>query len=326
MLLNKDGEVKLLRLFGRFSIIIAFSALLLNAQSFKEFKKAQDKSFSSYQDERDNAFNGYLKEEWKAYKAYKGTPLYDKPKPVNIKSARPQQIKSVGPQVSINIKKVLHVEPKPFQKSIVIKEKEIQPVPADVSFDFYGTILGFDIDDRLKNTKFFPQNQEGISNFFNGVATSEYEDFIDEIKNVSKAMNLNDWGTYLLVLEISNQIHTNQDNVNLLSWFIFNKLGYAVKVGLAGSHIVLMHYSDKIIYSTPSYKFSDKKYYVVSRYNQGSAGRLYSYKQDYPDATMALDLSIKTLPNFSSDMKTKKLSFKEHGKTYNLNLSITKIL
>jgi hypothetical protein len=132
-------------------------------------------------------------------------------------------------------------------------------------------------------------------------------------------MNLNDWGVYLLVLDVSKRIHSNHDNSNLLSWFIFNKLGYAVKVGLAKRHIVLMHYSKKTIYATPNYNFSNKKFYVVSNYSKGSVGRLYSYKQNYPGATKPLDLSLKTLPNFMSKMKKKTLSFKDYGKTYKVS-------
>lgn len=336
MLLKKDGEQTLLRLFGHFSIVLLLGASALSAQSFEDFKRSQAKSFTKYKDERDNAFNKYLKQQWEAYNVYKGTPLYEKPKPREIAPAKPTKIKSVGPKISIKIKKTKHIEPKPPQSFIVFKEpeikeervepkievlkpKKIEAVSKDISFDFYGTTLGFDVPSGVKSAKFYPQNKEGITSFFDSAASSDYENFLDEIKRVSKEMNLNDWGVYLLVLDISNHIHSNQDNSNLLSWFIFNKLGYAVKVGLAKRHIVLMHYSKKTIYSTPNYIFSNKKFYVVANYSKGSVGRLYSYEKNYPDADKPLDLSLKTLPNFMSKMKKKTLSFKEYGKTYKVS-------
>jgi len=312
---------------------------VLSAQSFEDFKRSQAESFAKYKDERDNAFNKYLKQQWEAYNVYKGTPIYEKPKPREITPAKPKKIKSVGPKVSIKVKKVKHVEPKPVQKFILFKKPEVKEVPEkekekvkkeipekvvvsvskDISFDFYGSPLAFDIPNGIKKAKFYPQNQKGIRNFFDSAASSEYKSFLNEIKRISTVMNLNDWGTYLLVLEISNHIHSNQDNSNLLSWFIFNKLGYAVKVGLAKRHIVLMHYSKKIIYSTPSYNFSNNKFYVVSNYSKGSVGRLYSYKQNYPGADRPLDLSLKLLPNFPSNMKKKTLLFKEDDKTYKVS-------
>ncbi|EDZ61205.1 hypothetical protein SMGD1_0365 [Sulfurimonas gotlandica GD1] len=212
------------------------------------------------------------------------------------------------------------ITPKKKEVEIVkVEPKKVEVVSKDISFNFYGTPLGFDVPTGIKSAKFYPQSQEGITNFFDSAASSEYENFLGEIKRVSNEMNLNDWGIYLLVLDISNSVHSNQDNSNLLSWFIFNKLGYAVKIGLAQRHIILMHYSKKIIYATPNYNFSDKKFYVVSNYNKGSVGRLYSYKQNYPGATKPLDLALNTLPNLTSKMKKKTLSFEDFGKTYNVS-------
>ncbi|WP_321777865.1 hypothetical protein [Sulfurimonas sp.] len=269
---NKDGEPKLFRLFGHFSLVLFLSTSLFSAQSFSEFKNSQVKSFSKYKDEKDNAFNSYLKEQWKAYNVFKGTPLYEKPKPKTIAKAPSKPIKSVGPKVSIKVEKVKFVEPKPAQKFIIykapkkkipkkeivivikkqetkkeIKKEVVQPivVSKDISFDFYGSYLGFDIPTGIKKAKFYPQNQKGISNFFDSAASSDYDNLINDIKKVSKNMNLNDWGVYLLILKISSEVHHAKDNSNLLSWFIFNKLGYAVKVGLAQRHIVLLHYSKK---------------------------------------------------------------------------------
>jgi hypothetical protein len=326
---------------------------VLSAQSFEDFKRSQAESFTKYKDERDNAFNKYLKQQWEAYNVYKGEPLYEKPKPREIPTAEPVKIKSVGPKISIKVKKIEYVEPKPVQeKEKIVKEEivvpkkvtpkeeiklvEVQPkkvepkkvviVSKDINFDFFGSKLGFDVPTGIKNAKFYPQNQEGITNFFDSAASSEYESFINEIKKVSDVMNLNDWGVYLLVLDIANNVHKDKDNSNLLSWFIFNKLGYAVKVGLADRHIVLMHYSKKTIYSTPNYNFSDKKFYVVASYAKGSVGRLYSYKQNYPGADKPMDLSIKTLPNFMSDMKQKTLSFSDYGRKYDVSFEYNKNL
>jgi len=344
---NKVGEPKLFKLFGHFSLALLISTSVLSAQGFEDFKRSQADSFKKYKDERDNAFNKYLTQQWKAYNVYKGTPLYEKPKPKTIAPAKPKKILSVGPKVSLKIKSVEHVEPEPVQKFIVIEEPvsmaakpkveepEIQAqkvivvvapvkeapkvIKKDIVLNFYGTPLGFDIPQGMKNAKYYPQNQKGITNFFDMAASSEYTNLIAEISRVSKVMNLNDWGVYLLVFDISNTIFSNKDDAKLLSWFIFNKLGYAVKVGLAQKHVVLMHYSKKTIYSTPNYKFGKNKFYVVANYGKGNVGQLYSYKQNYPGAEKALDLSMKTLPNFSSDMKSKTLSFKEFGNSYSVS-------
>lgn len=348
---NRAGEQKSLKQFGRFSLIILLSTSILFAGSFEDFKKQQYESFDNFKDEKDAEFNKYLKQEFKAYMANQGITVYEKAKPKHIPTAAPIKSKSVGPKTIIKIKNIKHVEPKIIE---VIKSKEkIEPkaselieitslvdsnitksakyidtndtkeeeIKKDLYLSFYGSTLGFSIPSEIKNAQFIPKNQKGIMSFFQTAASSEYEVLIEDINNVKNGMQLNDWGMYLLVLEISNNIFSSPDESKLLSWFIFNKLGYAVKVGLAKNHVVLMHYSKKTIYSTPSYTFSKKNFYVVSNYDKGSVGRVYTYRQNYPDADKALDLSMKTLPSFTSNMKDKTLSFSDLSKEYKINYS-----
>ncbi|EQB40655.1 hypothetical protein M947_02270 [Sulfurimonas hongkongensis] len=320
---NKDGEPKSFKPLGHFSLLVASFLLtlpLLGAGNFEDFKRFQAQSFSKYKDERDNAFNKHLKSQWEAYNAYKGTPLYEKPKSKVLPDAQLVKPKSVGPKVSIEIKSPKDLttykkdEKKEKKPQIVAKET----VKKDINFEFFGTAVSFDIAKGMKSARFYPQNKDGILSFFNSCASSDYDTLIREIKRESSVMNLNDWGLYLLVLEISKQVHQNQDDANMLSWFLFNKLGYAVKVGLANNHVVLMHYSEKIIYDTPNYIFDNKKYYVISNYAKGSAGRLYSYKQDYPEATKPLDLALKSLPKFDELLKSKTLHFENYSREYTL--------
>jgi hypothetical protein len=319
---NKVGEVKLFSLFGHFSLLLVLGFITLSAQSFEDFKSSQSKSFQTYKDERDNAFNNYLKQHWKAYSVQDSNPLYEKPKPKKIISAKVKPTKSVGPKITIKIKKPVQIEP----EQTVIKKPKVTVKQKDINFDFYGTNLEFDIPSGIKKANFYPQNQKGIANFFSSAASSEYEFFILKIQKISKNMKLNDWGTYLLVMKISNMIYSDPDNSKLLSWFIFNKMGYAVKIGLAETHVVLMHYSKKVIYSTPNYSFGKKKYYVISNYAKENTGRIFSYKQDYPGSTKPLDLSLETLPNLKLKMMNKTLEFEQFGDVYSVPFQYNKNL
>jgi hypothetical protein len=302
----------------------------LNAQqSFKDFKKSQAQSFQTYKDERDTAFNKYLKQEWEAYNSLEPVPLYEKPKPLEMDAAKPQEVEPVGPKIAIKIKEKEDVADlsKEQESQIVIKPlDEEKSRQKDISFDFYGSYLGFNIPISIKNANFHPATQIGIANFFNSMALSEYETLVSEIDKTSKAMNLNDWGIYLLVTKISDKATTNQDNSRLLSWFLFNKLGYAVKAALTNKRIVLMHYSQKVIYATPNYSFEDKKYYVVSEYAKDDVRRVYSYRQEYPGATKPLDLSLETLPNFKENLESKTLSFSHFENSYHIPITYNKNL
>ena len=317
---NRDGEQKSYSPLGLFSLVFLLCFTTLSANSFEDFKRTQSKSFTKYKDERDSAFNNYLKQEWQEYLKHTDVELYEAPKPREIIPAKVEQIKSVGPRITIEEKKD---DKKSFIPKQTIIKKEIKK---DVLFDFFGSKIGFNIDENLKGARYFPQNKKGILNFFNVVASSEYENIISSIKSISKRLDLNDWGVYQLVIKLSKNIYPNQDDRNLFSWFVFNKLGYSVKVALSQRHTVLLFYSKKVIYATPNYSFSNKKYYVVSNYAKGSVGKLYSYEQNYPDAQKDLDLSMKKIPNFALDIKQKELSFKDYGKTYKIDFKYNKNL
>jgi hypothetical protein len=323
---NKDGVQKLFKLFGLFSLTIVLSSSLLSGASFEDFKRSQAQSFQKYKDEKDAAFNKFLEAQWKAYNAQKGFDLYKEPKPTKIPQARPQEAKKVGPKVNIKVPKIVQKPkdepvvvtkeiPKVIQKPVEVK-KPVIIKKADISFDFFGSLVSFDVSKGLKEANFQPRSQKGIANFFSKVATSENVTLLQDIKSVKKDLELNDWGLYLLVHDLSKKVYKNSDNAKLLAWFIFNKLGYAVKVGLANKHVVLLHYSDKTIYSTPNYKFGKDKFYVVSNYAKGRVGRLYSYEQNYPGSDKPLDLSLKNLPKFVQDTKTKELGFNDSGSEF----------
>ncbi len=316
---NKDGGQLLSKLFGLFSLVlIVVSATQLSAGTFENFKRMQAESFNKYKDERDNAFTKYLKEEWSAYQAFKGKNLYEEPKPTKLPKKKLVSIKKVGPKIDIKVIKKIPQELPKKPPSIVIVKKRNQN---DLNIDFFGSHYSFNVPKGLKKSIFFPRDTKGVRNFFNGAAGSNYEELIEEINNIKNKMKLNDWAVYLLVNKISQKAHQNPDNANLMAWFIFNKLGYAVKVGLAHKHIVLMYYSKKDIYSTPSYSFKKKKFYVIANYAKNGVGRLYSYPQDYPDANKPLDLSLKVLPKFEDAMQYKDLSFTEGAKKYSIGFN-----
>jgi len=323
--INKVGGLKLSKRFGLFSLICLLVSSTLVAGNFENFKRTQNSAFSKYRDEKDVAFNNYLKAPWQEYIAKESKPLYERQKPKSITPTLQKKIKSVGPRVNIKLQnKVQRPQEKP---TVTLPTAQITQNAKDINLMFFGQEIGIDVDMRFKNAKFYPQNQSGISNFFDILASSDYEATLRDIKTISKKLVLNDWGIYLLVNSLSSTLFFNPDDKKLFSWFIFNKLGYEVKIGLGGKHVVLMHYSEKIIYSTPNYSFNKKRFYVISSYaRKSSNNKLYTYKQSYPDAIKPLDLSLKVLPNFEQDVKSKTISFEQFGVVYKASYKYDKNL
>ena len=317
---NKAGEQNLYNLFGHFSLLLIISVLssTISAESFSEFKKSQTDLFNNYKNEHDKTFNKYLKSNWEGYSSKKPLSFYEAPKPVSILPTIEKRVKRLGPKVQM--KTDVDKKEKSEAKTIAIVIVDKQSIePRDMYINFFGTKLGFDIPEGIVVSKFYPQNQKGIENFFNNTALVEYEPFIASINSTIKELNLNDWGKYLLVKKISEKIFEGVDDSRLLSWFIFNKLGYSVRVGLANKHVIVMFNSDKPIYATPHYSIGKKMFYAVSEYAKPSVGKVYTYNHDYPDSSSSFDLSMKTLPKLSKNIKSKTLSFKQYSKKYDID-------
>lgn len=309
---NKGGVQKLFKLSGRSrnTFLLLLCAASLQAESFADFKTAQVKSFAKYADPRDNGFDAYLKEQFKEYKAYGGTALYEEPKPKTIEAAKPENVVALGPKVFITL---------PSSQEVIQEKKPLLSGEKQESvFDFYGTTLAFHVNDKLKKANFSPQTQEGIAAFFASLAASEYKSLLRNINAVKEELGLNDWGVYLLVTKLSQKAYEKEDAANLFAWFIFNKLGYNAKVGLANKHIVLMLHSEKKIYDTPNFRFGDKKFYVISHYAKANISSVYTYEKSYPNATKALDLSLKKLPILNEKPMSKTLHFTQNGKLFEL--------
>ncbi|MDQ7042386.1 MAG: hypothetical protein Q9M34_02535, partial [Sulfurimonas sp.] len=305
MLLNKVGELKHYRRFGLSSLVYIFLTSSLLAGSFEDFKSVESSAFKKYRDKDDIKFTTYLKEKWQEYTAKESPALYEKQKPKHITPARERKIKDLGPRVNIKIPKVKE-EIKTDKKPILVEKKN-----KDIYINYFGQELGFSIDETIRDAQFYPQNQTGIAKFFDRMALSEYEQTLSEIEEVQENLKLNDWGLYQLVEQLSKAIYSSPDSQKLFSWFLFNKLGYEVKIGLGAKHVLLMHYSKKIIYATPHYTFGDKKFYVISSYSKSIHEKIYTYKQNYPNANRALDLGLYELPNFKKNLEYKTLSFKQ---------------
>ena len=303
---HRVGQVRLLMLFGHFSIFFLFITSL-NASTFENFKRQQEDSFAKYSSKADKEFKKYLDRQWIGFELFDAKHIYKERKPKYILSRNPKEIIDVGPKVDINLDKNL------------LKEQEI-PIKLlkskDYEFDFFGLSVGFNVDDKIKKAKFYPRNQYGVSKFFETLASSDYTYIVSSIKKIGTDYQLNDWAIYLLVTKLSNKIFKNRDEADIFSWFIFNKLGLDVRLGIAKKHIVLSFYTKQNIYEMPSYKFNSRRYYVLSQYSKDNAKNLYSYEHEYPNKVRAFDFSLPKLPKFPKDILSKELKFHRFSKDY----------
>ena len=315
MLQIRIGELKLLNLFGLFSVGLLFFTSSIYAKTFENFQTSKikhisnTKTFENFQTIQLKSIGGaelFSNQQWNSYEPIVVKKLYEKKKPKIISSQREREIKDVGPKVRIVI-----------SRKKVYKKINLKVIPKDITIDFFSTILSFNIPDGLINAKFYPQTQKGIENFFNKASYTEYNYIISELEEIKRVMNLNDWGLYLLVDKISNKIFPKKDNSKLFTWFIFNKMGYSVRAGILRKHILLVFKTKQNINYTQCYKINNELFYVLDA--NADKGVIYTYLKDSQDINKVFDLSLKELPNLNLDIRSKDLIFKLEAKQYSFN-------
>ncbi len=333
MQLNKDGELNSYRLSGLSSalaLLLLLGASSNAAQSYEEYLKSQNESFKQYRDARDAEFHGYLKEQWKEFKLFKGEKLYEKPKPKKLPAAKKIESEKVGPKVFIKPKKIVRKVLKKEPKAVKKVDKNIEKISTPIividkdTFMFFKTQISISVPKNIQNYKYDKVSQEDVSAFFDIAVESDYEKSIEEIKKVVNDLKLNDWGLYQLLTQVSKDKINDKNTQVSYRWFVFNKLGYASKIALQDSRLLLLNYSSNVIYSTPNYTFSKKNYYAIDYYNSTSLGQIRTYKNDYPKASKALDLSLKNLPLLSMDKKVRKIIFNDGIKKHKIDLPYNK--
>jgi hypothetical protein len=287
----------------------------VHAGDFEDFKRVQNAAFSEYKDKKDKAFESYLKSQWSEYQAFAATPLYKKEKPKTIQVAEKKSVAALGPNIHLLLKTT---------KKTVPKTPEHPETKYATKINYFGSVLAFNVDAKIKQARFYPQNREGIINSFSVFASSDYEDLLYEIKKLSKELHLNDWAVFMLVRKIAAETFRDYDERKLFSWFLLNKLGYDTRLGVKSEHVVLLSHTKQQVYATPRYRVDKKAYYNLV--NDGEKGALYTYAKSYPNAVKALDFSLHSLPVLAQkrESKTRKFTFLQHNYSlryhYNKNL------
>jgi len=99
------------------------------AGSFEDYLKNQMTDYQNYLEEIDRDFTSFLKQNWKEYKGKEPEKLLEKPKPVDIPVAKPEE----KPE-PVNIKPAPEKKPEPVVDSKPIaKEKPVIETPAPVA-------------------------------------------------------------------------------------------------------------------------------------------------------------------------------------------------
>ncbi len=326
-------------------IVIALAGYIpVAAQTFEDFKKQRkqemqqmkqdqkasmqlmQKEFDDYVIQRDKEFAEYLKKTWEEHELLKALKPVPKPKPVE----EPRYIMPAGISVPLKLNKKESVIEIQSQKNKEIILPRIEKQSKEIvnkntcELEFYGNYLSLDYDEELIQELELPVNENSISNFWTKLSESNYIGLLDQLLEQKIIMNLNDWAYYLLVKNVSSNIYPDSKNeAELFSWMLMNRSGYKAKVAYSQDEASILLPSFQTIYFSRFIIIDDITFYM---FDPPQSEKIYTYKNDFPDATQLIDFNIYRPLNFSTNTIEKDIVYSYNGNDYPVKIELNKNL
>lgn len=319
-----------------FLLLLVFSIAGLQAQTFEDYKKKRQQELQQFKDDRekqlqqlasefdkyvekqDREYADYLKQRWQQFQVFKGVTAPEEPKPEEAPVfVEPQRPLAPNP---IPIKKPVvdlpaDFIPEPVLPRITKQEPEMFPA-LENSFDFYGYPVSFSFDENMARiTLGTIPDEASISEMFNLLSATNYNDVLGQFYTYADVLNLNDWGYYrLLKSAAQTMMGPDENSQRVLTWFLLIRSGYKAKISYFDQDVYLLLPIRNQVYEVKYFDLDGTIYYLMD----GESTNIYTYEKDFPEAQKMLDLNLYKSLSFGDEVATKTLNFSFEGRDYRL--------
>lgn len=283
---------------------------------FKEFRKLQDKDFSKL-----------LKDQkWKLVKPDSNAIEDTKPKPNKIPNV---EIKKEEKRNNIEIQTIPRQELPPMPilpyttptiiSVMVSPEKQRKELPK-LSLKYLDINVQIPYSDNFKIDKLKNINQKTIAQYWEVMTEKDYLYFLQQIIKLRVEMQLNDWAYYRFLEDIGEQIMEKDKNLTtLFTWFMLLQSGYNVKIGFEADNLYLLYPAQTTIFRNTYYRIDKQPFYVLNA--PKAQMQVNIYENNFPEAKLIPNLSIKKEPKVSTEINTKTLKFRYLSKDYAVDVA-----
>jgi hypothetical protein len=244
--------------------------------------------------------------------------------PENLKKSEPDFPKEAG---SRNTQK--NKAPKENDKSSAkesdIPDLDMEEYPVNIEVNYYGSRKNFPLPQNYRVEIEEPFTNAKIAEFWKEAGSKDFGGVIAELTDQRGNMKLNDWGYFLLVKNMADQIYPESINKkHLLMWYLLVKSGYKTRVGLVEKQVYLFIPAVNNIYEVPFIRTSnsDHPQYILNFDDiwgtQLIGKKISTYDGDYPGTEKYLDMNLYDFPAIENKIAEKKLHFTYQGKSYSV--------
>lgn len=319
-------------------IMAAWLAAPLQAQTFEEYKRQQQEQlqqyeqqqaqqlaalaaqFTEYVRQQDAAYSNYLKQRWEEFQVFRGEAPPQEPKPEEAPVFTPEQRQE--PPQPIPAKAPEDIKKKPetpqFVKPRIVKPEPPKTDTRQADFIYYGLPVVLDYDPAIARADVAtPINENAVADYFDRMSQTNYNQLLSQIYEYSGMMNLNDWGTYMLIKKMAAQLTADVNSQRLLTWYLMLRSGYKAKVAFADNQIFLLLPISNQVYDVNYFTIDNQRYYVMD----AAVTNVFTYGKDYPESQKTVSLDLVRAVDPGTEPKERIINFSYDGQAYNIPLS-----
>ncbi len=147
-------------------------------------------------------------------------------------------------------------------------------------------------------------NENAIADAYETLCSSDYQSLVEDCAQIKKELQLNDWGLFTLIRQISDTYCSTTNESIVMQQFLLNEMGYKARMARKATEDKMMLFvaTDCNIYAHPYITLEGRNYYNMSGDNKQC--QFYMCPKDSPKAKNPVGMRLKAAPGFSGAVTT----------------------
>lgn len=277
-------------------------------QDFQTMRRELLQEFYHFREEANKEYATFLGQAWEEFAFIQGKPLFEKPKlPEPIMAGKENQpIKNNQLQMQELVGKMPDPPELPEMKS----QLETSDLYTGKTFNcsFYGAALTLRY--QIEDISLPSIEEQAVSRLWITFAQSKFSSLLLDMLHYKEQMQMNDWAYFLLTKEIARNISALKDERSRLvfQFFLLVQSGYDVRLTRIDHFLALLVPIHEVVYSCPSLKIDEKKYYIFADRKLDQYTSVFSYR--LPERAKGNKLSLQM---------NRPLLLPKQGKSFTIN-------
>ena len=294
--------------------------------AFKKYAAKEDASFKAYNDSINKTFGRYLAETWPDCPLVKLEPPITDPVPLTKVTPDKERMNPFRQPVIDERVKPLKKRPSVIP-NLDIEHYTVPKAPhvsMGLKMNFFGTECALL---RLSYTlpRLVGVDEKAVSNYWNALSECPHVEWRSQIIKLREDLQLNDWGTFLLINEMySTYVPNGTENEQVIfTVFTLNQFGYAAKIGRVGDDLIPLVAFDCDVYNTTFFTIpseSSRRFSVINMKHRDLTS-VKCQHISYPNAEKCFDVWFDSSPRLGESVVEKNLNdgVRDYKVRYNEN-------